>query len=165
MSHRRVLPVLLPWLLALLPASARAQTSTAALSANIQPIARLTLSSSTLVFPDADPDLFPQVGASGGALAITARGRASAGGQVVLTVIASDDLRSGVNLIPASALTWTATGPGFVPGTLDKTSATAVARWTGSAIQNGTQTWLFRNLWSYATGIYTVTLTYTLTAP
>lgn len=166
MRHRRPVRVLLPWMLAVLvPAGARAQTSTATLSANIQPLARLTLSSSSLTFPDTDPDILAQVSAVGGPISITAKGRASSGAQVLLTVLATDDLRSGLDVIAASALTWTATGAGFVAGTLSKTTAALVAQWTGSGVRSGTQTWLFRNEWTYVTGTYTATITYTLSAP
>ena len=166
MPDRRPVLALLPWLLAaLVPAGARAQSSTATLSASVMPAARLTLSSTSLTFPDADPDILGQVSALGGPISITAKGRASTGGQVILTVLASDDLRSGLNVIPASALTWTASGPGFIGGTLDKTTAVTLGAWGTSGVRSGTQTWLFRNQWTYATGIYTAIITYTLSAP
>ena len=166
MPDRRPVLVLLPWLLAALaPAGAGAQTATATLSASVLPAARLTLSSTSLTFPDADPNTVGQVSALGGPISITAKGRASQGAQVILTVLASDDLRSSVNVIPASALTWTASGPGFTGGTLNKTTAVTLGLWSTSGVQTGTQTWLFRNLWTYATGTYTVVVTYTLSAP
>ena len=166
MRDRQPVLRLLPWALAaLMPASAGAQTMTATLSANIQPLARLTLSSSSITFPDADPDIAGQIPALGGPISITAKGRASAGSQVVLTVLASDDLRSGVDVIPASALTWTATGPGFQGGTLSASSAVTLGQWGASGVQNGTQAWSFRNLWTYVTGTYTTTITYTLSSP
>jgi hypothetical protein len=82
-----------------------------------------------------------------------------------LTVLASDDLRSGVTTIPANAITWTATGTGFVGGTVNRTTAQTVGSWTGSGSFNGSQQYLFRNLWTYSTGTYTLTLVYTLTSP
>ena len=33
-----------------------------------------------------------------------------------------------------------------------------------SGLRSGTQTFFFKNLWSYATGTYTLTMTYTLSA-
>jgi len=142
-----------------------AQTSTATLSADIRPLAKLTLSTTSVSFADADPDIVGQVPTVGGAITITAKTRATSGAQVVLTVVASGDLRSGVQVINASAITWTAAGPGFVAGTLSATSPAVVAQWTGSGSHAGTQQLFFRNLWSYPTGTYTTSLLYTLTAP
>ena len=105
------------------------------------------------------------VQASSGPVTITAKGRARAGSTVTLTVQASADLRSGVNTIPASAITWTAAGPGFVPGTLSASAAQLVGSWTGSGVRIGTQDYRFQNLWTYRTGTYTVSLLYTLTSP
>jgi hypothetical protein len=82
----------------------------------------------------------------------------------VFAVQAADELRSGLNTIPASQVTWTATGAGFTNGTLSSVSAQIVAAWTGSGVHTGTQSFFFRNLWSYATGTYTVTITFTLSA-
>ena len=141
-----------------------AQTSTATLNASINSVARLSVSSAALTFPDADPDTVPSIQASQGPITVTAKARTSPNGTVTLTVRASDELRSGVNTIPASNITWVASGTGFGNGTLSATSAQAVATWTGSGVRTGTQTFFFRNIWSYATGTYTVTITYTLSA-
>lgn len=158
----RIVLALAVWIAA---SPAAAQTSTATLSADIRPIAKLTLSTSSVSFADADPDLVGQVPALGGPITITGKTRATSGEQVVLTVVASDDLRSGVQVINASAITWTTTGAGFVPGMLSATSPAMVAQWTGSGTYSGTQQLFFRNLWSYPTGTYTTSLLYTLTAP
>ncbi len=166
MLRSRVLElVFLVWALAALAAPAGAQTSSATLSADLRALAKLTLSTNSVTFPDADPDVVPQVPATGGPITITAKSRATAGAQVILTVVASDDLRSGVQVIGASAITWTTTGAGFQPGTLSKTTPVTVAQWTGSGTRNGTQQLMFRNLWSYATGTYSLSLTYTLSSP
>ncbi len=161
--HLALAPIV--WALAAFATPAEAQTSTVTLSADIGPLAKLTLSAATVSFPDADPDAAPQVAPLSGPIIITAKSRATAGSQVILTVVGSDDLRSGIDVISASAITWTATGAGFQPGTLSKTSPVTVARWTGSGIRTGTQQLMFRNLWTYATGTYSATLTYTLTSP
>lgn len=153
------------WALAGFITPAEAQTSPVTLTADMRPLAKLTLSTGTVSFPDADPDTTPQVASSGGPIVVTAKSRATAGSQVILTVVASDDLRSGINVISASAITWTATGAGFQAGTLSKTSPVPLAQWTGSGIRTGTQQLMFRNLWTYATGTYSATLTYTLTSP
>jgi len=141
-----------------------AQTSTATLNASINSVARLTLSSAALTFPDADPDTVPSIQAAQGPITLTAKARTSPNGAVTLTVLANGQLRSGVNTIPASNITWVASGSGFSNGTLSAATSQIVATWTGSGVRSGTQTFFFKNLWSYATGTYTVTMTYTLSA-
>lgn len=141
-----------------------AQTSNATLNASISSMARLSLSSAALTFPDADPDTVPSIQASQGPITLTAKARTAPNGTVTLTVVASDHLRSGINTIPASNITWVASGAGFGNGTLSASSAQVVATWSGSGVRTGTQTFFFRNLWSYATGNYTLTMTYTLSA-
>jgi hypothetical protein len=148
----------------LVPAGAFAQTDTATLNAALAPVARLTLSSASLTFPDADPDMVPVVSAIPASMTITAKARATEGAIVTLTVLASDDLRSGISTIPASAITWTGSGAGFVDGTLSAATEQLLGSWLGSGIRSGTQSFRFQNLWSHPTGTYTVTITYTLTA-
>lgn len=145
------------------PGATLAQSVTA--SANIGPLAKLSLSPLTLSFPDADPDVSPVVPASTGPVTITAKARSSERANVTLTVLANDDLRSGMVTIPVSALTWTATGEGFVDGTISRTSAQLVGAWSGSGARSGTQLFALANSWQQPSGTYTVSLTYTLTAP
>jgi hypothetical protein len=141
-----------------------AQTSNATLNASINGLARLSLSSAALMFPDADPDTVPSIQAAQGPITLSAKARTSPNGTVTLTVLASDQLRSGLDTIPASNITWVGSGAGFVNGTLSTTAAQVVTGWNGSGVRTGTQTFFFRNLWSYATGTYTLTMTYTLSA-
>ena len=162
---RRLLTAVLVWTVAVPPARPAAQAATGTMSASVGPIVKLNLSTASASFPDADPDAVPQVPTAGGPILITAKSRANPGTQVVLTVQAADDLRSGVNVIPASNITWTATGSGFAGGTLSKLSPVTVAIWTGSGIRTGSQQLYFRNLWTHPTGTYTVSLLYTLSAP
>ena len=145
--------------------AAAQESATATLSSNMPPLARLSLSANSLSFPDADPDLVPQVPSSGGPITITAKARAQSNGQVTLTVQAADDLRSGMSVLPVSLITWTAAGPGFVNGTMSSTTAQLVGSWVGSGVRAGSQTFRFENRWTHPAGIYTVTLTYTLTSP
>ncbi len=161
-----VAPSLAVWLAGLMLGAARAeaQTSVGTLNTTVSGMARLTLSSTSLTFPDADPDTVPQVPPTQGPITITAKARAAAAGAVTLTVLAANDLRSGLSTIPATSITWTTTGPGFVAGTLSATVANTVAIWTGPGVRTGTQSFLFRNSWTYPTGTYTLTMTYTLTA-
>jgi hypothetical protein len=144
---------------------AGAQTATSSLSANLGTIAKLSLSSNGVSFPDADPDAVPLIPAGGGAIAITAKARARVAETVTLTVLAADDLRSGLDTIPAAALTWTASGSGFVDGTVSRTTSQIVGSWSGSGVRAGTQTFRFANSWTYRTGTYSVSLLYTLVSP
>lgn len=162
---RRFLAAVMAWTVAAPVARASAQVATATLSANVSTVAKLTLSTASASFPDADPDAIPQIPAAGGPILITAKSRANPGTQVLLTVQAADDLRSGVNVISASNITWTATGTGFVAGTLSTVSPVTLAAWTGSGVRAGSQQLYFRNLWTHPTGTYTVSLVYTLSAP
>lgn len=138
---------------------------TATATATVTALAKLTLSSTTLAFPDADPDSTPNVPASGGPLTITAKARTTVGSTVTLAVVATADLRSGLDVIPVTQMRWTSTGTGFVAGTMSRTSAQVVASWVGSGAWTGTQSYTLANSWTYATGTYSATLTYTLTAP
>lgn len=156
--------ILLIALMAVCPGWAAAQAETATLNANLSGIARLTFSSNAITFPDADPDTVPQISAIPGSIAITAKARATPGGEVSLTVQAGDELRSGLDTIPASHITWTASGPGFVGGTLSATVPQVVGSWMGSGVRSGTVIFQFLNLWTYAVGTYTLTMTFTLSA-
>lgn len=144
---------------------AASEAVTVAATAVVAGLTKLSLSTAAISFPDADPDTVPSIPAGGGPIAITAKARATPGAPITLTVEALDDLRSGTDVIPASALTWTATGPGFVDGTVVRGTAQTLASWTTSGVHTGTQAYWLRNLWTYATGTYTLTLVYTLTAP
>lgn len=164
-SRRRLIAAVLAWTVAAPAARAAGQASTATMSANVGTFAKLTLSTATASFPDADPDAVPQIPSAGGPILITAKSRAQPGMQVLLTVQAPDDLRSGINVIAASNITWTATGAGFVGGTLSTLSPVTVAMWTGSGVRSGSQQLYLRNLWTHPTGTYTVSLLYTLSSP
>ena len=146
-------------------APVEAQTATATLSANLGVLARLSLSTNSLSIPDADPDTVPHIPALPSQVTITAKARATERAVVTLTVQAADDLRSGVETIPAAALTWTAAGPGFSAGTVSRLAPQPVASWTGSGVHVGTQSYVFQNSWSYAAGTYTLSLLYTLSSP
>jgi hypothetical protein len=151
--------------LAFVAAPAGAQQATATLNANFPPTVRLSLSTSSITFADADPDVVPLVAASPPAITVTAKARAASGGTVVLTVEASDDLRSGLDTIPVSNITWTAAGPGFVAGTLSRGAPQVLGTWSASGVHVGQQSFSFANRWTYATGTYTVAIVYTLSAP
>ena len=147
-------------------AFAQAQTATAAVTvtANVNAKAKLSLGLASVTFADADPDLTPLY--TSNPISIDVKARTTAAGNVTLTVLASGDLASGSNAIAIGTLTWAASGTGFTPsGINDKTTAQTLGSWTGSGNPSGSHTLSLPNLWSYNTGVYTVTLNYTLTAP
>ena len=142
------------------------QTATAsiAVTANVSAKAKLTLGLAAITFADADPDLTPLY--TSAPVSVDVKARTTAGGNVVLTVLASGDLASGSNVIPISTLTWAATGTGFTAtGANNSTTAQTLGQWAGSGNPSGSHTLSLPNLWTYNTGTYTVTLNYTLTAP
>lgn len=144
-------------------ADTRAISATATVT--VAALAKLSLSSTTLSFPDANPDMVPAIPSTGGPITITTRVRATPGSTVTLSVQASDDLRFGTATIPASAVRWTTTGNGFQHGTMNRTVAQNVGTWVGSGHRVGTQAFTLANSWNYATGSYSTTFVYTLSAP
>lgn len=152
-------------LVAATPAAPTSQSATVTATATVGALAKLTLSSGLVSFPDADPDTVPLIPTTSGPLLVTAKARTIPGGTVRLTVQADDDLRSGLQVIPASALRWTASGPGFVSGTVSTAAAQLLGGWTNSGVWTGEQQYVLENQWSYAAGTYSTTLTYTLAAP
>lgn len=144
---------------------ASAQNRNATLNVSINGLARLSLSSAGVTFPDSNPDLVPQVAGATGPLVITVKARTTLNSTIRLSVLASDDLRSGVRTLPASNITWIAAGAGFVPGTLNRTTPQSVGAWIGSGVRTGSQSLFFRNVWTHPTGTYTLTMTYTVSSP
>jgi hypothetical protein len=146
------------------PAAAQqTATGTVNVTANVNARAKLTLGANAITFNDADPDVSPVLTAT--ALTIDVLARTAANSNVTLTVEADGDLTSGGDLIDISNLTWTMGGDaGFQAGTA-ATIDVIVGSWTGGGARSGTQTYALVNSWSYATGTYAATLTYTLTSP
>jgi hypothetical protein len=128
--------------------------------------AKLTLGASAINFADADPDTSPSILATENPVSVTAKVRTGASSTATLTHLAGGDLTATGGTIAISNVTWTATGAGYAAsGTMNKTAAQSVGSWTGSGNYSGTLTYSILNSWAYATGNYTVTTTYTLTAP
>jgi hypothetical protein len=146
-------------------ALAASTTATLTIKATMIAQAKLTLSSSTINFPDADPDTTPSISATEGAVSVTAKVRTGAASTATLALLAASDLASGDDKIEVSKVTWSAGGTGFAAGTMNKTTAQTVGSWTGSGNRTGTLTFSLANSWSYATGSYSATSTFTLTAP
>ncbi|MEW5983526.1 MAG: hypothetical protein AB1806_14325 [Acidobacteriota bacterium] len=147
------------------PLMAATATSNVTVSATVSATAKLSLSAATVSFADADPDTTPSITATEGAVTITAKGKTSNGSSITLTLLAAADLVSGTDTIAISNVTWTASGTGFVAGTMSKTAAQSVGSWTDSGNRSGTVTFALANSWSYKTGSYSAAATYTLTSP
>jgi hypothetical protein len=152
-------------LAAVQPMSAITTTANVTVSATVSATAKLTLGSTTVTFPDADPDTTAIIPANEGAISIDAKAKTSSGTPVTLTILAAGDLVSGTDTITINNVTWLASGAGFVTGTMSRITAQSVASWTGSGNRTGTQTYRLANSWAYATGNYSASATYTLTAP
>jgi hypothetical protein len=147
------------------PLGAATATSNITMTATVSNTALLSVSLAALTFPNSDPDTVPSIAATEGAVTITAKAKTSAGSTVTLTLLAGTDLTSGVDTIAISNMTWTVGGAGFVAGTMSMITAQPVASWTNSGNRTGTQTFALANSWSYPTGTFSATATYTLTAP
>jgi hypothetical protein len=146
-----------------LDAASRTRSATGRIT--VGALAKLSISTTSISFGSENPDTTPQIQAGGGAITITTKVRTTVGSTVSLSVLASDDLRSSSATIPISAVTWAVTGAGFVAGTMNKTVAQSVGSWVSSGARSGTQTYQLANSWTYATGSYSATFTYTLSAP
>ena len=144
-------------------AQAATAGATVTVSATVNPKAKLTVGAASVTFNDADPDVTPLLTATA-ALSLNVRSRTAAASNVTLTVQSGGDLTSGSDTIPIANLTWTATGTGYVAGTMG-TTASSLGSWTGGGNELGTQTYQLVNSWNYRTGTYSATITYTLTAP
>ncbi len=142
-------------------AASRSRNATATVT--IAALAKLSFSSSGVSFADADPDTVPVITAA--PVLITTKARTTLGTLVTLTVRASADLASAGSTIPASAVSWSASGAGFSGGTMSATLARTVGSWSGSGVRSGSQTYQLANAWTYATGTYTTQFLYTLVSP
>jgi hypothetical protein len=121
----------------------------------------------TVNFTLGDPDTTPEVTAA--PMIVTYRIRGLPGNRAwQLTVVAAGDLTSGASRIDISNVRWTATpAPPFRNGTLNRTVAQIVAEGTGNAnpLRIGFVTFRMTNSWTYDSGNYTQTVTFTLSAP
>ncbi len=128
--------------------------------------AKLTLGVSTINFPNADPDTVLSIPATQNPVSVTASVRTGVSSIATLTHRASGDLSAGPGIaIPIANVSWTATGTGYVAGTMSSSSNVSAGSWTGSGGYAGTFRYFLVNSWSYTTGNYSASTTYTLTAP
>ena len=146
-------------------AFAATATQDLTVNATVAATAKLTISPTTISFPDADPDVTNPIPATGGAVTVTVKAKTGSSSSVTLTHKAADDLKDVAKTIPISNVTWTAAGAGYVAGTMNKTTGQAVGTWTGSGTYPGTLTFTLVNDWAYETGSYSALTTFTLTAP
>jgi hypothetical protein len=134
-------------------------------NATVSARASLSLGQSAINFPDADPDGTPSIPATENAVSVTAKVRTGSSSTASLTHLAAGDLVSGTDTILIGNVTWTASGTGFQAGTMNRVTAQTAASWTGSGNRTGSFSYFLANSWSYATGSYIASSTYTLTAP
>jgi hypothetical protein len=135
------------------------------INANVADRASLALGVDSIAFADADPDSTLIISVA--PVSVDAKARVSAGQTATLTVYTTDDLKSGSDVIDIGNLSWTASGPPFVNGTMAKGSGSPVTAgsWTNSGRKQGSFTFSLVNSWAYAVGNYTATATYTLSTP
>jgi len=147
-------------------AFAASDTKPLTVNATVSARATLTMGASSISFADADPDATPSIASNPASVSVTAKVRTGSASTATLTHLAADDLKSGSDTIPIGNVTWTAAGTGFIAGTMNKTTAQTAASWTGSGSHtDGSFSYFLANSWSYATGTYAASSTYTLTAP
>lgn len=136
----------------------------------------ITLSITSITFPDQDPDVFPVSQQTGTPVRVTLTSRnLGAGAPYSCSIMARGDLASGAVAIPASNITWTAStilgdpGEVFYGGTLSRTTGVKIAQgYDNDARKNaltGDLTFSIQNLWTYATGTYSQTVDFTTSAP
>ena len=125
--------------------------------------ATLTLGVGSITFPSASPVTVSSIAANGNpiSVSVTTTGNPA---NWNLTVLANGDLVSGGSTVAIGNVTWTATGTGFVNGTMSKTTAQTLASGTGNVNLTGTQSYFLANSWNYVTGSYSQTVVYTLVA-
>jgi hypothetical protein len=126
----------------------------------------LTVTPLTITFPAGDPDTVPLLMSP--PVQVSYRVRQNNNAPWTLTVIASGDLISGPSKVDISNVTWVATpAPPFQNGTLNKTVAQRLASGTGNVNPQelGQVTFRLANSWTYTAGLYSQTITFTLTAP
>jgi hypothetical protein len=143
---------------------AATDTQNLTINATVSAKAKLTLGVAAINFADADPDSVPSIAAGENPVSVTVKAQTGGASSVTLTVQANGDLDSGTDTIDITNVTWTATGAGFVAGTMN-TAAQSAGSWTGSGRFDGTFSYQLANDWSYNAGSYSQTVVYTLTAP
>ena len=135
------------------------------LSASLTARAKLEFGSFALSFLDSNPDSVPSVPANVNPLSVTSSTRTGSSLTTTLTCLASGDLTSGSDTISIGNVSWTATGSGYEAGTMSKASGQPAGSWAGSGKRIGTFSYFLASSWLYNIGVYSTTITYTLTGP
>jgi len=155
-----------------LPLSLNADTSIVMTDVNATSTcsATLTINSSSITFPSANPDLVLSVPATQNPVSVNASVQIDDKSTVTLTALAGGDLVSGTDTIPINAVSWTASGSGdneggLIAGIMKKSTPVLAGSWTQSGTYSGAFSFFLANSWSYAPGTYSQTVTYTITAP
>jgi hypothetical protein len=166
MKKLSLVVIILGLLLTSAPVFAAQQAQPLTVNMAVSARAKLTLGVGAINFADADPDTTPSIPATENAVSVTAKIRTGASSTATLTHRAGGNLSAGGAItIPINNVSWTATGAGYVAGTMSSSSDVPAASWTGSNSYGGTFSFFIVNSWTYTTGNYTVSATYTLTAP
>ncbi len=149
------------------PGSAWGQETTVMVDVSVQaPLSiQLTMSPLTINFPNANPDTTPSIGASENPVNVQVNTNAGKKQTVLLTAQAQGDLISGSNTIPISNVRWTATGTGYLGGTMIKNTAVTAFSLVGRGTYNGTFSFFLTNSWNYNVGTYHATVLYTASVP
>jgi hypothetical protein len=153
----------------LLPSKIFADTKQVQLNikAEVKNLSKLELDSTTISFDvgSFSPDDAPVINSSPSQISVTAKARTGAKNNVTLTALATRDLISGPDIVTIDNVNWTAIGPGFAGGTMDKTSPQPLGSWIGSGTHLGRVSFQLINRWNYAKGDYATSTVFTLTAP
>jgi hypothetical protein len=145
------------------PVMADQKTATVTINADIKAKAKLDVSPSTISFDDpADPTTTMTATAP---VTVSVKARTAATNNVTLTVQSDHDLQAGSDNIAIGNLSWTAGGELTAGTMVNQPSAASLGSWTGSGNHTGDQTYKLANSWTYNIGVYSATITYTLTAP
>jgi hypothetical protein len=132
-----------------------------------------TVSPASVTFVDLDPDLGQVTSSPGLSVTISITGLQQ-NQDWILAIYADTDLVNGGNTIPAGNIKWTVTGSGnpaptFYDGTLVKGVYVTAGQGKGNkkyeVDATATFYFLLQNSWSYATGNYSGTVTFRLSAP
>lgn len=143
-----------------------AVTATAGLniSLSVPSSASLTLGNTAISFVSEDPAIQPAIPATENPVSVSARIRSR--GTPSLTVLATDDLRQGSDIIPITAITWSADASPFINGTMNKSTAQPAASFpAGSGSYISSFRYFLANSPTYLPGTYSTTINYTLIAP
>jgi hypothetical protein len=146
-------------------AFAATDTKNLTINASVEGAATLIMGVAAINFANANPDITPSVANTEGAVNVQVKVRTGVASSVTLTHQAAGPLTSGSNTIAINNVSWTATGTGFATGTMSSSTPVSAGAWTGSGARTGTFSYALVNSWDYAIGTYTVSSTYTLTAP